>query len=134
MFYVIVFGLSFGAGFQAWRTYPPQEPVTAQSLYVVMIAAVVCSYLAGRLTRRFSGARATATATATADASATSSATNQVQVNLLVPGAAAAQGGIRTPSDSAPWFSGVPVRHELTESDLDGMDLADFAEEHREEA
>lgn len=130
MFKAIAFGLSVGAGVQAWRNWPPDGPVTPNAGIVVLLAAVVAAYLAGRWAGRGHGG-ASAVASARAEASAAAVAAPVQVVNVVLErdfrDTAAryeTAGGVSVPSDSAPWLVG--ARTAVDESLLEGADLRDL--------
>src|SRR5690349_16630038 len=96
----LMFGLGVGAGIQAWRNWPPQANVSADTLAVVFCGGLVVAYFAGRFASR---GRASAVATATATATADSVASSNVNVAFFVPGhgAGSATGGVAVPTDAA---------------------------------
>lgn len=124
----IAFGLAIGAGFQAWRNYPADGPVSGDMAFWVMVAAVVCAYLGGR-SRRGAYATATATATATAEATAAAHAQQAVQV-FIGSGEGPRPVGYSVPSADAPWLATSKERPALSLDQLDGMDLAELSEEN----
>lgn len=117
MLNALAFGLGFGAAVQAWRSWPPQAPVTADSLALVFCLGLVAAWLGGRSRRG-----AAAVAVATADATAV--ATNTVQVAFFAPGSRedmTTGSGLRVPSEAAPWMG--------TRSDDPGALLASLDQE-----
>jgi hypothetical protein len=130
MLKALSFGLGVGAAVQAWRAWPAQSLVTADSLALVFCVGLVASYFAGKLAGRGRSVSATATATAVSTAQANQS----VQVAFIVPGQGpgAVPGGVQVPTEAAQWFDSTSTRPQLTADDLDGMDLGDLLEEHSE--
>ncbi|MCW2787151.1 MAG: hypothetical protein JWP74_3668 [Marmoricola sp.] len=128
MLKAIAFGLGCGAGVEAWKNFPPDGPVTTRPLALVFIVGLLCAYLGGRW-----HGRGHVSASATAVAVANASATAQQAVNLVVmTGGGAAPGrGVQVPSEAVSWFEGERVQ--VTEADLDGMDLSELLSESPEE-
>lgn len=125
MLAVIAFGLAAGAALQAWRNFPPDGPMQSESLALLFVVGVVCAYLGGR-SRRPSTQVAIAQAAAFAEAKAEN--TNTVNLAVVLPGGGARPHGVVVPDmDDMPWMVG--ERPQLDAGQLDGMDLAEFAED-----
>jgi hypothetical protein len=124
---VLVFGLGAGAGFQAWRNYPPEGPGTPAGLWCVLVAGMVLAFLAGKSRRRGS---AVATASAHAEASAAATAQQAVQVFIGSEGGHGPRPvGYAMPMSSAPWLATSSERPALDLDQLDGMELSDVLED-----
>lgn len=136
MLRVIAFGLAAGAAIQAWRNFPPDGPLTSNSLAVAFIVGLVAAFLSGWfMGRPWRAANATAVASAVAEARAAAASQSNASVQVLINNArdqagAEAQGGVRVPEPGAvSWMAERPLIASV--EDVDGMDLSDLGiEEH----
>lgn len=126
MLRLIALGLAFGAGFQAWRNFPADGPLTADSAALVFGVGVLCAFFGGYfLTRRGGGASATAVATAVATSDATAQATNSINLVVMTGQGAGASPGVSVPDPvSVSWYCDRPALPTI--DDLDGFDMSDF--------
>jgi hypothetical protein len=128
MLKAIAFGICCGAGFQAWRDYPPGGPLTGDALAWVLVLAVLAAFGAGLWHSRGRGSVSVASATAVASASAESSSVGNT-VNIAVLSSDPARpAGVAFPTEAVEWFGG-GARRQVTADELDGADLRDFIEE-----
>lgn len=124
---LIAFGLSVGAGVQAWRNFPGDGPETIGPAMLVMFVAVLCAF-AGGYTMGRPSARASASAFAAARSESSSTAASASTVNFAVVmpghGAGSVASGSLSPSVDAPWLGA--SRESLSIDDVDGMDMSEF--------
>lgn len=126
----IAFGIAAGAGFQAWRHWPSDGPVTTDGVYLLLLVGLVCSYLGGLWQgrgKRGAHASASAFAAARSEAVAKSEATQTVNVAVVMPGmgAGASSAGVSS-LDSLPWLG--RERLEVVADDVEGMDMSELIE------
>lgn len=133
MLKLLAFGAGTGAGFQAWRNFPPDGPVTGDSLALVFGLGIVAAFLGG-LWRGRGRSSSTAFASASANAAAASEATATQTVNLavVVPGAGARAAGVSHPGEGVPWL-GTERPPVASLDDLDGQDIGELLEVHSQE-
>lgn len=131
MLQALAFGLGVGAAIQAWRNFPPDTTVNADTLAWLFVIGLAVAWLSGRWS---SHGKASAWASAHAEASATSASTSAVHVQLLnvVPGQGARPDSLRVPSETVAWLDG--DRPAITQDDLEGCDLSELGIEHEPEA
>lgn len=130
MLKLLAFGIGAGMAVQALRNWPPDGPLTQNSVAVIALIGLVAAYLGGRWAGRGNGAHASATAVAVAAAQAEASGNT---VNLFVAaqsGSGAAPVGMSYPDEAAPWIG--QHRRELSLDELDGADLDELLETHAE--
>lgn len=128
MLKALAFGLGVGAGVQAWRNWPANSLVTADSLAVVFCVGLVAAYFAGRARSR-GHVSASATATAAAVSTSAAQATNSLNV-FIAPGMGAGSTPtvVSVPTEDAPWMTAPDTTPQLTVDQLEGMDLEDLAD------
>lgn len=118
-----MFGIFAGAGFQSWRQYPPDGPVTASSLLLIAVVAALVAYLVGRRSARG------VTATATAVATSTATAANTVQLAIINTdrgGSERQADVVQFPSEAAAWFASTTTSPAL---EVDGLELSELVED-----
>lgn len=125
MFKALAFGLGVGAAVQAFRNFPPDGPMQADSVAVVFLAGMVAAFFGGISRRSVS---ATAVAAASAEASASAAATNTVNVAVVIPGRGATS-GVTVPGEAGVSWQG-ERRAVASVDDLDGADLSELLDLH----
>lgn len=127
MLRTILFGLCAGSALQAWRQFPPDGPLTADSALWLALSAVVIALGVGWGLGR--GHRGGATAVASAHSEATAAALgNQVHVNVFSRDLEGARPVGLTVPDSPSWRGEAPVlsSDQVAELLSEGADLAEL--------